>query len=68
MSLRAFHILFIAIVIAGADLIGAWALLEYRTSGEAEMLLAGIVTLVGGLGLIAYGIWFMRKLDRANIH
>jgi hypothetical protein len=68
MSLRAFHILFIAIVIAGADLIGVWALREYRTSGEIMMLLAGIVTLVGGLGLIAYGIWFMRKLDRANIH
>ena len=68
MSLRAFHILFIAIVIAGADLIGAWALSEYRTSGEVLMLLTGIVTLVGGLGLILYGIWFMRKLDRANIH
>lgn len=68
MSLRAFHILFIAIVIAGADLIGVWAIREYQRAGEFVMLVAGIVTLVGGLGLIPYGIWFMRKLDRANIH
>lgn len=68
MSLRAFHILFIAIVIAGADLVGVWAIRDYQSSRNLAMLVMGIVTLVGGLGLIPYGIWFIRKLDRANIH
>ncbi len=68
MSLRAFHILFLAIVIAGADLFGAWAIRDYQSSRNVVMLVMGIVTLVGGLGLIPYGIWFVHKLDRANIH
>lgn len=68
LSLRAFHLVFLLCAIVGADLFGVWAIRDYRTSGDVLILVLGIVTLLGGLGLIVYTIYVVRKLDQANVH
>ena len=66
-SLRSFHIFFLLLVIAAADLFGIWALRDYQTSNDGSVLALGVVSLLGSLGLILYTIWFIRKLNRAHI-
>jgi hypothetical protein len=51
MSLRVFHLVFILIAIMGADLVGGWAVHEYRVGGSVPTLLLGIGCMIGGLGL-----------------
>jgi hypothetical protein len=67
MTLRWFHLVFLLIVMAGADLFGAWAIYHYGHGGNPLILTCGIVSLVGGLGLAAYVAWLVRKLDLARI-
>ncbi len=67
LSLRTFHLVFILIAIAGADLFGGWALHQYFTAGGTPLLALGAISLAGGFGLIVYAIWFVRKLDRVHI-
>ena len=66
MSLRTFHLAFILLAIMGADLYGGWAIREYRATGGLSILLLGIACLVGGLGLAAYSIHFVRVMDRTG--
>ena len=65
-SLRSFHMVFILLAIIGADVFGAWAIRHYRDGGEFAMLLMGIVSLLGGVGLIVYAWLLVRKLDARN--
>lgn len=67
MSLRAFHLVFILIAMIGADVFGAWAIHEWRLTGEWTTLALGAISLVGGLGLAAYSAWFVVKLEKAHI-
>lgn len=59
MSLRTIHLLFIIASILLAFGVGYWAVGQVRTSGE-QMVLA-VVCNLAGLGLLGYGIWFVRK-------
>lgn len=68
LSLRSFHIFFIVIAVVAADLFGAWAVREFMQTGDRLVLALGLTTIVGGFGLVGYGIWFVNKLDRAHIH
>ncbi|MBX3394005.1 MAG: hypothetical protein KF841_01420 [Phycisphaerae bacterium] len=67
MSLKAFHLIFVMIVIMGADLFGGWAIHEFRTDGDQLTLWMGIVSMVGGLGLAGYLIWFIEKIRLAHL-
>ena len=62
MSLKAFHVFFVAVSVLLAAGFGWWALNEYRNEGSVANLIMGVASLVGGIGLIAYGRWFLRKL------
>jgi len=66
-SLRSFHLLFILLAMVAADLFGVWAVYDYVQTHQASTLALGIVSMVGGLGLLAYAVWFIHKLDRAHI-
>jgi hypothetical protein len=59
MSLRTIHLLFIIASILLAFGVGYWAVGQVRTSGEQMVLAVGCN--LSGLGLVAYGIWFVRK-------
>lgn len=56
MSLRTFHLVFILLVIVGADLFGAWAIWNYARESDPLLLGMGIAVILGGFGLIVY-VW-----------
>jgi hypothetical protein len=61
MSLRAFHLLFIALSVVLAAFFAAWAAGQYRL--EHQIRYAGIaaLALASGGGLAVYGARFQRK-------
>lgn len=61
MSLKAFHIVFIAASLVLAFAFGAWGLHDWSVSGDGTNLGLGIGSLVAGVLLIGYSIWFLRK-------
>ena len=61
MSLRAFHLLFIALSTILAAFFAAWAMGQYRVVHETGYAVAAVVSLVGAGGLAAYGTAFQRK-------
>jgi type IV secretory pathway TrbL component len=67
MSLRTFHLIFILLAIVGADLFGLWAVRYHIQQDDPLMLALGIISFVGGIGLIVYAYRFVKSLDRAGI-
>lgn len=61
MSLRAFHLVFIALSVIMCAFCGAWALGEYRTDPQAGLLAAAVGCLLVAGGLAVYGTAFQRK-------
>ena len=66
MSLRAFHLLFIALSVVLTAFFAAWAAGEYRTAHDAGYLMAGLVSLASGVGLVFYGLAFHKKTRRLS--
>ena len=63
MSLKSFHLLFIACASALAFLFGAWLLNDSSLAGAARIAAVGAAFTVG-LGLVAYEAWFLRYTRR----
>jgi hypothetical protein len=61
MSLRAFHLLFIAVSVVLTAYFGAWAIGEYRSGQDGAYLAAGLVSLASGVALAVYGALFQKK-------
>ena len=61
MSLRAFHLLFIAMSVVLAAFLAAWAIGQYRISAEPGYLAAGVAAIASALALAAYGTAFQKK-------
>ena len=61
MSLRAFHLFFIAVSVIVAAFFGAWSLGEYRSAHQLTDALTGATALAAGVGLAVYGAAFQRK-------
>jgi FlaG/FlaF family flagellin (archaellin) len=61
MSLRAFHLLFIALSVVLAAFFGAWSLGQYQTAHEIGYVVTGAASLAAGVGLALYGAAFQRK-------
>jgi hypothetical protein len=61
MSLRMFHLFFIALSVIMAAFVATWAIGQYRLQRELEyaVVIAGSVAL--GAGLAVYGTKFQRK-------
>ena len=66
MSLKAFHIFFIAVSILLAFGFGVWGMVYHLTYGNVWYLLMGIASFVIGVILIFYGINFLRKLKHTG--
>ena len=66
MSLKTFHLVFIIAAIIVADMFGAWAL-WHRATLDGLTLALGVATLVGGLALTAYALYFVRKMEREKL-
>jgi hypothetical protein len=61
MSLRAFHLFFIALSVILAAFVAAWAFGEYRAEHMVMYVLAAVGSLACGVGLALYGAAFQRK-------
>lgn len=66
MSLKAFHIVFIAISTLLAILFGVWEVLRYVDSGNVWMLLAGLASFAVAVALVMYGVRFLKKLKHVG--
>jgi hypothetical protein len=62
LSLRSFHLFFIAVSILLAALVGAWGVQSYRATGETSGLWLGVLFFVLGFILVVYGLKVRRKL------
>ena len=66
MSLKAFHIFFIAISTLMTFGFAFWLVEQYATSGEAVTLGGAVVAAILGIGLIVYARRFLRKLRHVS--
>lgn len=64
MSLKAFHVVFLAISLVLCAGFGVWAVREFTALNESLFLWMGLGSFATGLCLIVYGIWFVRKMNR----
>jgi len=62
MSLKAFHIVFVAVSMILCAGFGYWALSTYQEDHEPGLLVAALFSLAGCVALIVYGRWFLKKL------
>ena len=62
MSLKSFHIFFIAVSVLSSVGLAVWAGLEYSGGGGAGMLVLGVISLVLGAVLVVYGRAFKKKI------
>jgi hypothetical protein len=60
-SLRAFHLLFIGVSVVLTAYVATWAGGQYRASHDMTYVLASAASVLGGVGLAAYGAVFQRK-------
>jgi len=61
-SLKAFHVFFIAVCLLLAAGFGAWGIRDYRGTGTVVSLYLGVGSFAACIVLAAYGVWFLRKL------
>lgn len=64
MSLRAFHLFFIALSIVLAAFTAAWAAGQYQALHDGSYAFAVAASLAAAVGLAAYGAAFQRKTRR----
>lgn len=62
MSLKTFHLVFIFASILFAGGFGAWCLLDYRETQSTANLAMGVLSIVSEIGLVAYGVYALKKL------
>jgi hypothetical protein len=61
MSLRIFHLVFIAVSIVLAAFVAAWAVGEYQTGRQMSYVLTAIGSIAAAGALAVYGAMFQRK-------
>jgi FlaG/FlaF family flagellin (archaellin) len=66
MSLRAFHLLFIALSVILAAFFAAWAFGQYRSQQELSYAVTAVASLGAGVGLAVYGAAFQKKTKRLS--
>jgi hypothetical protein len=66
MSLKAFHIVFVAISTLCAFFFAGWLLNNYMTTKATGALLGAILAALAGVGLIWYGKSVLRKLKQIS--
>jgi hypothetical protein len=67
MSLKAFHLFFIAISVVLAAFVAAWAVDQYQLTHEGAYVVAAGLSIVCAVALIAYGTAFQRKMKRVKL-
>jgi hypothetical protein len=66
MSLRAFHLFFIAVSAVMAAFCSAWAFSQYRAAHELVYVAGSAVSALSVAGLAFYGAAFQRKMRKLS--
>ncbi len=66
MSLKAFHIFFIAVSILFSFGFGGWAFNEYTSGGSVANLLLAFLGFGSGIGLVFYAVKILKKLKHVS--
>ena len=66
-SLRIFHLVFIAVSVILAAFVAAWAGQQYRTLSDITYAVTAVAALATGVGLGFYGAAFQRKAKRLKL-
>lgn len=66
MSLKAFHIFFIAVSTLLALGFGVWAVDDFSRSASPVHLTLGVGSFIASGGLVWYGVWFLRKMKHES--
>ena len=61
MSLRVFHLVFVALSILMAALVGGWGVNRYMVDGGTTDLALGVGFFLTGAALLVYGVKVFRK-------
>lgn len=61
MSLRVFHLVFIALSVLMAAVVGGWGVNRYLVGGSSSGLAMGVCFFVAGAALLVYGVKVLRK-------
>lgn len=62
MSLKAFHVFFLAVSLLLTLGFGFWAVRDYQDVGKPDSLYLGVGSFAISLLLAIYGVWFLKKL------
>ena len=62
MSLKAFHIVFVAASVVLMAFLSGWSLLAYQETHSTEYLVWSLCAASSVVGLVIYGRFFLRKL------
>ena len=62
MSLKAFHIVFVAASVILMAFLTGWSLLAYQETHSADYLVWSLCAACSVVGLVVYGRFFLRKL------
>jgi hypothetical protein len=65
-SLRAFHLLFIALSVVLTAFFAAWAVGQYRAEQTFGYVLTAVASLAAGVALAVYGVAFQKKTKRLS--
>lgn len=67
MSLKAFHLFFIAVCILFTLAFGAWGIVDFRNSDNTVNLVLGLFSLLISIGLLIYCGYAIRKLKGVSM-
>ena len=67
MSLKAFHIVFIAVSILLGMFVGGWGVRQYLLTSSVGSLALGLLFFVTAFVLLAYGLRFLQKVEELGI-
>ena len=66
MSLKAFHIFFISLSVLLTFGFAVWTFQSYTENGGFIVLMGSLISMLTGVGLIVYGINFLKKLKNVS--
>lgn len=61
-SLKSFHIIFVICSTLFAGGFGYWTLQSFQQTGDGLMLTFCLASFAAAIGLLVYGVWFLKKL------
>jgi hypothetical protein len=67
MSLKAFHLFFIALSAVLSAFCAAWAIAQYRVDPSASYAAGAVISALSTCGLAVYGTMFQRKMRKLSL-